>query len=424
MPETTILDNGLTVVSHTMPHLETLSLGVWVAAGARHEAEAEHGVSHFLEHMAFKGTERRSALDIAEEIENVGGEINAATSLESTAFYARVLKGDAQLALDILADILQNSQFAPDEIEREREVVLQEISGIMDSPEELGYDLLQEVAYPDQPVGRTIIGTRESVCRLSGEGIRAFLNSRYVAPSMVISAAGNLDHESLVRHAQAKFGSVNKGTVAAAEPATYRGGTTGANRSFEQSHLLMAFKSPSYRDPEYFTAQVFSGLLGGGMSSRLFQEVRERRGLCYGIYSSAWGLADAGLFTIHAATGRDQLNDLSTVACEELSKCASTVASGQEIRRAKAQLKAGLLMGLENSSARAEQMARHSMAYDKLLSPAELIERVESVTADNLRSFAEQMFTDARPSIAVIGAGEESMAHAHSAGERIQGWAG
>ncbi|MFM1814658.1 MAG: hypothetical protein RLZ98_1353 [Pseudomonadota bacterium] len=424
MPEITSLENGLSVVSHSMPHLETLSLGLWVGAGARHENLTEHGVSHFLEHMAFKGTKRRSARDIAEEIENVGGDLNASTSLETTAYYARVLKGDEALALDILADILQNSNFAPDEITREKEVVLQEIAGTLDSPEELAYDYLQEAAFPDQPVGRAIIGTPESVSRLGGEELSLFLDGKYVAPGMVLSAAGSVEHNVLVRHAEALFGGLNGGSVPEAEPARYVGGTKFSNKSFEQCHLLIGFKSPSYVEPDYFTAQVFSGLLGGGMSSRLFQEVREKRGLCYAIYSSAWGLWDGGLFTIHAATGRDQMDELSDVVAAELGRLAETKVSEREIVRAKAQLKSGLLMGLENSSARAEQMARHLMAYGRIMTPAELIERVEEVDGDRLMHFARNMFTCARPSISVVGAGRLSEKFAFAAEKRVMAMAG
>lgn len=417
--EVTRLANGLTVSSHRMEQLETVSLGMWVAAGARHETVAEHGVSHFLEHMAFKGTRRRSARDIAEEIENVGGELNAATSLETTAYYARVLKGDAGLALDILADILQNSRFYHVEVEREREVVLQEIAGIFDSPEEMAYDLLQEAAFPNQPVGRAIIGTRESVGRLNPEDLKGFLFNKYLASGMVLSAAGAVDHGALVGHAEALFGSLNVGAPGRVEPAQYVGGCRSGKKSFEQCHLLVGFHSSSYKERDYFATQVFSGLLGGGMSSRLFQEVRERRGLCYSIYSSAWGLADAGLFTIHAATGQEQMDELGQVLCDELVKLAQTRVAERELERSKAQLKAGLLMGLESSSARAEQMARHMMAYDRLIAPSELIERVEEVTAETLRALAASLVHRAAPSIAVVGAGARSAKYASAMERRL-----
>src|SRR5499427_8827731 len=317
------LPNGLRVVSHHMPHVETVSLGVWVGAGARHETVAEHGISHLLEHMAFKGTERRSATAIAEEIEAVGGELNAATSLETTAYFARILKGDLALALDILADILQIPRYAEDELEREREVILQEIAATRDSPDEIAYELLQDAAFPNQAIGRPILGTTDSVARFSADDLRAFLAANYGASRMVLSAAGSVDHDELVRHAEAQFGRLNGGVGGRFEPARYVGGTRTSAKPFEQSHLLMAFAGPSYRARDFYTAQVFSGLFGGGMSSRLFQEVRERRGLCYAIYSSCWALADSGLFGLHAATGAEMLGKLIDVVAAEFKRAAA-----------------------------------------------------------------------------------------------------
>ena len=424
LSEITKLPNGLTIVSHHMPHLETVSLGVWVAAGARHETAAENGISHLLEHMAFKGTAKRSARDIAEEIEQVGGELNAATSLETTAYYARVLKGDEGVAIEILADILQNSAYSELELEREREVILQEIAGIKDSPDELAYDLLQDAAFPDQPVGRPIIGTPESVTSFTATDLRRFLGERYVAPSMVVSAAGAVVHGDLVRHVEALFGTLNAGpngnmnndvgskqnVAGRAEPeaASYAGGVRSSDKAFEQSHLVLGFNGPSYRDPDFFTAQVFSGLMGGGMSSRLFQEVRENRGLCYAIYSSAWGLTDGGMFTVHAATGADVMGELVDVVAGEIMRAANEAPELAEVVRAKAQLKAGLLMGLESSSARAEQMARHMLAYGRLLTSQDLIARVDAVTPEAVSAFAARLVQRSQPSIAVVGAGERS----------------
>ncbi|HZT49984.1 MAG TPA: pitrilysin family protein [Hyphomicrobiaceae bacterium] len=414
----TRLGNGLRVVSHHMPHLETVSLGVWVAVGARHETLGEHGISHLLEHMAFKGTERRSATDIAEEIEAVGGELNAATSLETTAYFARMLKGDLPIALDILADILQIPRYAQEELEREREVILQEIAATRDSPDELAYELLQDAAFPDQAIGRPILGTTESVARFAADDLRAFLKANYGAARMVLSAAGNVDHGALVRHAEALFGGLNGGTGSRFEPARYVGGTRTSPKPFEQSHLVLAFAGPSYRGQDFYIAQVFSGLFGGGMSSRLFQEVRERRGLCYAIYSSCWALADTGLFVIHAATGPEMLGKLIDVVGEQLVAAAAEKPGEAELARSKAQLKAGLLMGLESSSARAEQMARQLLLFDRLMDAPELIERIDSVTAEDVRDLAAKLVSGSPPSVAVVGAGRKGEAFARRAAER------
>jgi len=417
--EVTRLANGLRVVSHHMPHLETVSLGVWVGAGARHEQPREHGISHLLEHMAFKGTERRSATDIAEEIEAVGGELNAATSLETTAYFARMLKDDIGIALDILADILQIPRYAQDELEREREVILQEIAATRDSPDEIAYELLQDVAFPGQAIGRPILGTIDSVKSFAATDLRAFLKGNYSAARMVLSAAGHVNHADLVRHAEALFGTLNGGVDGRFEPAHYVGGTRTSPKPFEQSHLVMAFAGPSYRAQEFYTAQVFSGLFGGGMSSRLFQEVRERRGLCYAIYSSCWSLADAGLFGIHAATGAEVMGKLIDVVGEQFVAVAAEKPAAAELARSKAQLKAGLLMGLESSSARAEQMARQLLLFDRLIDAPELIERIDGVTAEAVRELAAKLVSGSPASVAVVGAGRKGEAFARMAAERV-----
>lgn len=406
--ERTTLDNGLTVVSHTMPHLKTVSAGVWVSSGSRHERDNEHGISHLLEHMAFKGTRKRSAQDIAEEIEQVGGDLNAATSLELTAYYVRVLEGDEALAVDILADILTNPVLDPDELELEKEVVLQEIASIGDVPDEIAYDLVQDAAFDGQSVGRPVIGTPQSVAEFSSEDLRRVLKRQYVPSRMVVSAAGAIQHEQLVRHVRDKFGALPAGSGEDGKPAQFVGGVRSSDRKFGQSHLLFGFASPSYRDQSFYACQVFSGILGGGMSSRLFQEAREKRGLCYSIYSSAWGLIDGGMFNVHAATGDDQLKELRAVIINELNRAAAERPSERELSRAKAGLKAGLLMGLESSSARAEQMARQILGFDRLFNPNEVINNVESVSAEDVRSFAETLARAGNAAVAVVGCGKSA----------------
>jgi predicted Zn-dependent peptidase len=404
------LANGLRVVSHEMPHLGTVALGVWVASGARHELAQEHGISHLLEHMAFKGTADRSAQDIAEEIEQVGGELNAATSLDTTCYYSRVLKDDVGVALEILADILQRSSYDEEELEREREVILQEIAATRDSPDDTVYDLFQDAAFPGQSLGRPILGTPESVTSFTAGDLRAFLARRYRAGSMVLSAAGNIRHDTLLRHAERLFGDLPTGVSEPAEAARYVGGPGLSPRPFEQAHVLMGFEGLSYRNPAFYSAQVFSGLLGGGMSSRLFQEVREKRGLCYSIYSSAWGLGDTGLLSIHASTGQDTLGELVDVVRTQLVRAAAERPDDREVQRAKAQLKTGLAMSLESSVSRAEQMARQLIAFDRLLTADELLERVEAVTPEGVRDVAARLLTGSRATVALVGAGSDAEA--------------
>ncbi len=424
LSQVTTLANGVRIVTAHMPHVATTSLGVWVGVGARHESLAQSGISHLLEHMAFKGTTARSARQIAEEIEAAGGEINAATSLEQTAYYARILGGDERLALDILADILLNSAFDPNELERERDVILQEIAATQDSPDEIAYDLIQDAAFPGQALGRPILGTKSSVEAATADDLRAFLARHYRPSAMIISAAGAALHADIVRHAEALFGalrepadeSVSIGDAAA----RYVGGVRSSQKSFEQSHVLIGFEAPPYGRPDSFTAQVLSGLLGGGMSSRLFQEVREKRGLCYSIYSSAWGLEDSGMFQIHAASAPSSVRELVDVVAAELAELAAIGPHHNEVDRAKAQLKAGLLMSLESSGARAEQMARHLLSYGRVLTPTELVTSVDAVDSDRVRDLARDM-VGRPPSTVIVGSGKKSSADAAAAHAVVTG---
>ncbi|MGQ0672178.1 MAG: M16 family metallopeptidase [Hyphomicrobium sp.] len=410
-PEIAVLSNGLRIVTQAMPEVGTTSLGVWVGAGARHEREDQSGLSHLLEHMAFKGTRSRSARRIAEEIEEVGGELNAATGLESTAYYARVLEGDEGVALGLLADILLNSTFADDDLEREREVIRQEIAATRDSPDDRVFDLVHEAAWPGQAVGRPILGTDASVSHLSPNDLRGFLAANYHPGNMVVAAAGAVRHEVFCRHVEALFGGLSEGASGGVTAARYSGGARADATPFEQSHLVIAFEGPAYDSSDYFTAQVFSGLFGGGMSSRLFQEVRERRGLCYSIYSTAWGLRDTGMLAIHAATAPKNLRPLTDVVREELVRLGSTGPDAGEVLRSKAQLKAGLLMSLESSSARVEQLARHLMVHDRLITSQELMRHVDAVDHAALTAFAARLAAG-RPTVGVVGAGKRSEDHA------------
>jgi len=396
------LANGLTVVSHAMPEVETLSIGLWIGAGSRSEVAGEHGVAHFLEHMAFKGTARRSAQDIAEEIEAVGGELNAATGVDSTAYYARVLRKDMPLALDILSDIVVAPRFDRTELARERDVILQEIAAAMDSPEDIAFDLVQEAAYPDQPLGRPILGTIESVRSFKRDHLGAYLAAHYHGPNMVLAAAGAVDHDALMAEAERWLGAFDPEPPPAPEKAVYAGGARRSDKEFEQTHVVLSFEGPHYRHADYFAAQLCAGALGGGMSSRLFQEVRERRGLCYAIYAFASGLSDSGMFTVHAACAADRAHDLLAVIRGELEKAADKGFRPEELARTKAQLKMGLLTGLESSSARSDQLARHILVHGRPLPIEELIEKIERVEAKALRALVERMLTSPA-SLATVG---------------------
>ena len=286
--EITTLDSGLRIVTDAMPHLKTASLGVFVGAGSRHERPHEHGLSHLLEHMAFKGTRRRSARDIAEEIENAGGDLNAETGVEQTAYLARVLGEDAGLALDILADILTDSQFDAAELEREKGVILQEIGAVEDAPDDLIFDLFTSAAWPGQPIGRPILGTREGVSAFDRAAIDGYLRHHYQAGATIVAAAGAVEHGQIVEISGKRLESMGRKDAPAASPASYRGGEILLKKPLGQTHVVVGFEGRAVHAAQHDAAHVFAAAAGGGMSSRLFQEVREKRGLAYSIYSFHW----------------------------------------------------------------------------------------------------------------------------------------
>lgn len=400
--EVTRLANGLTVVTETMPHLETAAVGVWVGAGARSERSEEHGISHLLEHMAFKGTRRRNALAIAEEIEAVGGEINASTSVETTAYYARILRSDQALAVDILSDILIESVFDPDELAREQHVILQEIGAAYDSPEDHVFDQLQQSAFPCQPIGRPILGTPETVSAFEPAHLRAYLGAHYIGPSMVLAAAGAVDHAHLVTLAEDRFGGLTSLTAPKPKTARYHGGTWREERDLQEAQIALGFEGCTYTSPDHYAAQVLAATLGGGMSSRLFQEVREKRGLCYSISAFHWGYADTGLFGIHAATGEGDVTNLMPVILGEVERIAHDL-NAAEVARAKAQMRAGLLMSLESPTARASQMSRQILIHGRPLETNEIVAKIDAVTVEQVCRLAESVFTGSPPTVAVIG---------------------
>ena len=397
----TTLPSGLRIVTDVMPQVETASLGVFVAAGSRHETAAEHGMSHFLEHMAFKGTKRRNAREIAEEIESAGGDLNAATSVEQTAYYARVLAEDAGLALDILADILTQSLFDPEEVEREKGVIIQEIGSVDDTPDDLVFDLFNAAAFPDQPIGRAILGTVEGVAGFDRAGIQGYLNHHYRAGAVVIAAAGAVEHDAIVSSAAARFSSLPAHEPKPVSPASYKGGVSLVKRKLEQAHLVIGFEGVSFHDEANFAAHLFANAVGGGMSSRLFQEVREKRGLAYSIYSFNWGYADTGLFGFYAACGARDLAELVPVSLDCIGQAVSDL-SLAELARAKAQMKVSQLVGHESSSARAEQVARQILAFGRELTRDEVIGKIDALTLDEVRDAGRALLRSA-PTIAAIG---------------------
>lgn len=396
------LPNGLRVVTRDMPGLHSAAIGIWVNAGCRDERAEQNGIAHFLEHMAFKGTPTRTPLEIAEAIENVGGYINAYTSRDVTSYYARVLAGDVGMALDVISDIVLNPIFDAREIEVERGVILQEIGQSLDTPDDVIFDWLQEAAYPDQPMGRTILGPAERVSHFSRDDLSGFIGEHYGPERMIVSAAGAVDHDRVLRQVEAIFGHLAPRARTAREPARWQGAETRRVKKLEQAHFALAFEGPGYQDPDFYAAQIWTSALGGGMSSRLFQKVREERGLCYSIFAQSGFHDDTGMVTVYAGTSSDQVGDLANITIDEIRRSAEDMTEA-EIARARAQLKAGLLMGLESPTGQAERMARSLAIWGRVSEPAEVAARIDAVTVEDVRDHAQRLIANARPALALYG---------------------
>ena len=397
----TRLPSGLRIVSDTMSGVETVSLGVWVEAGTRHEPAEINGVSHLLEHMAFKGTTRRTAQDIAEEMDNVGGHLNAYTARDHTAYYAKVLKDDAGLGLDIVGDILLHSTMDADELEREQGVVVQEIGQTLDTPDDIIFDYFQATAYPDQPMGRPTLGTEALVMGMTRDTILDYMRGQYSASAMVLAAAGAIEHDRLVEMAQTCLDGVKGFDRPAPASARYVGGDFRDARDIEQVNLLLGFEGVAHEDVDYYPLQLLSALLGGGMSSRLFQEVREKRGLVYSIYSFMSSYADGGLFGVFAGCGEDDVAELIPVMTDQILAVTQDVTES-EVARAKAQIKSSILMGLESTSARCELAARQLAVHGRVIPVAEMVAKIEAVDATQVVRAAARCFVSV-PTIAALG---------------------
>ncbi len=396
------LPNGMRVISEDAPHLETAAVGVWVEAGSRCERRESNGVSHMLEHMAFKGTAGRTAQAIVEEIEAVGGHLNAYTSREQTAYHARVLKDDVGLAIDILADILQHSVFDEEELARERAVVVHEIGEANDTPDDLIFDHFQESAYPDQPLGRSILGPVAVVSGMERALLIDYLADHYSASNMVLAAMGRVDHDSIVGQATQAFSALPAAVHPPREPARYVGGEKREPRELEQIHVILGFDGVAYEDDDFYAQQMMTQVLGGGMSSRLFQEVREKRGLAYSVFSFASSYVDGGTLGVYAGTGVNEVGELIPLLCSELIKLGEEV-DEEELDRVRAQIKAGLLMALESPSARCEQLARQLLIFGRPLETREIVERIEAVDVAAVNRTARRALGCERPTFAALG---------------------
>lgn len=396
-----VLPNGLRVVTESMPQLATTAIGVWSGAGSRHERPEEQGLAHLLEHMAFKGTTRRDARELAEAIEAVGGDLNAETNTEYTAYFARLLGSDLPLAIDILSDILTDPVFDADELKREKGVILQEIGAYEDTPDEVVFDMVMETAYAGGAIGRRILGTPKTVRAQNRETMRGFLQRNYCTPSMVVSAAGALEHQRLVDDIGIKFDSFRREPLAQPDAALYTGGEQRRLKKLEQAHVVLAFEGLAYRDPDHYVMHVLSHIIGGGMSSRLFQEIREKRGLCYEVYSFFSPFDDTGLFAVYGGTGESQLDQYMPLVIDTM-RAAIEAPNDKEVARAKAQMKMSLLTSLESPGRRAEQMARHMLVYGRVLPREEMVAAIEAISLQDVTRVGRRLLSTV-PTLAGIG---------------------
>ena len=387
-----------------MPHTQTVSIGLWIAAGSRHESTHQNGLSHFLEHMAFKGTKNRSARDIAEQFDDIGGYLNACTSHEYTSYYAKVLPEDFNTAGDILADILLHPTFDKEELEKERQVILQEIAMCHDTPDDIIFDIFQHTAFPNQPLGRSILGTEERVLSFTQEDLKQYVATHYHAAHMVLAVAGAISHQKAVAYAEKYFASLPSSKAQSVIDATYHGGHLHQQRTLEQTHLMIGFAGLPYHHEDYHALRLLTSILGGGMSSRLFQEIREKRGLAYTIHAFHNCYADQGLFSVYSSTTPHNIEALGTVVAQELHKACTTI-TPQELARAKKQAIAGLLMAQDSTLGKSEELGHNLTCLNHHVETSEIIATLETIALDKIHQLLQQLITSSSPAIVTIGPG-------------------
>lgn len=387
------LANGLRVVSVERPQTETVSVGIWVNTGSACETPEMNGISHFVEHMVFKGTGKRTALQISEDIENVGGNTNAYTSREFTVFYAKMLKNDLELAIDVLADMVMAPTFAADELAKEREVVVQEIKQTYDDPSDIVFDYFQETAFKNQALGRSILGPAEKVRGFDADTLRTYMSHNYAANNIVVSAAGNLKHDEFVKMVEARMAALQPQTSFVKDKQHYVGGSFIKQRDIEQAQVLLGFQSTDYYDANRYPTAIMSTILGGSMSSRLFQEIREKRGLVYSVYSFNNNHSQSGLHGIYAGLDSAEIKKYLPVVADEVKKICNEYVTDAELNRVKVQYKAGMLMALESSSSTAEMVARRYLLHNRFIPIEEIIAKIDAVSKDDVLKAAQMIFS-------------------------------
>lgn len=396
------LENGLRIATVERPQTETVSLGIWVNTGSAYETVDINGISHFVEHMVFKGTRKRSALQISEDIENAGGSTNAYTSREFTVFYAKMLKNDTELALDVLADLIMEPTFDEKEMVKEKEVVVQEIKQTNDDPSDIVFDYFQSSAFSDQPMGRSILGPADTVRSFDAAKLREYMTHNYAAENIVVAAAGNIHHDDFVEMVRCRMANLRSKTSFKKASQIYTGGCSIKIRDTEQAHVLLGFNGVNYHSPLYYPTTIMSTILGGGMSSRLFQEIREKRGLVYTVYSFTNSHTDSGLFGIYAGLDQEEIKNYIPVVADEIKKIVNDPVSDKELNRVKVQLKASILMALESSSSTAEVIARQQLCHNRNIPVDEIVSKIENVSKDDIMKTARLIF-GSKPTYTLLG---------------------
>jgi len=396
------LPNGLRIVIDQVKTVETVAIAVFVNTGSRNESPEINGISHFLEHMAFKGTTTRNAKQIAEQFDNIGGKINAYTSREKTVYYAKVLKQDAEFATEFLSDILQNSTFDSVELEKERGVILQEIAMTNDTPDDIVFDYFQESAFPKQAVGRSILGPTKNIKKFQREYFIDYIGKQYNYTNIAVVASGNIDEKKFVSYVKKYFNNLSSNKLNKFEPAKYQGGDFRKYKNLEQVNLVLGFEGLSYTDKNYYKCQILASILGGGMSSRLFQEVREKRGLAYSVYAFNYANFDSGLFGIYLGTTEDKANEAIEVIGDEVLKITNKI-TDEELKRVITQTKAGLLMAKESVISRSQKIGGDIFAYNRILGEDEILEKISAISKKQITDFATKMVANSKHNFSAIG---------------------
>jgi predicted Zn-dependent peptidase len=402
----TVLDNGLRLLTETMPHVRSVAIGVWLTRGSRHESDARSGIAHFVEHMLFKGSETRSAEDIAQAIDSIGGQLDAFTSKEYAGYYIKVLDEHLPLAVDLLSDVVLHPRLADEDIDREKKVILEEIKMVEDTPDDLVHEIFTESYWAGHPLGRPILGTRQTVEAFTREALLGYFRDAYIAPNLIVSAAGNFEHDELRALVEKAFKGVGS------TGSQVNGGGPGAvpvvivrEKDLEQSHICLGTPGYPQSHDDRYTSYVLNTVLGGSMSSRLFQNIREKRGLAYAVFSGLSAYRDAGMLTVYAGCAAETVGEVVDLVVEEMREMKQAPLGEAELRRAKDHLKGSLMLGLESTSSRMSHLARQDIYFDRPFTLDETLEGIEAVTSDDVRRVAGHLFSNGSLGVTVLGPG-------------------